>query len=99
MFRVRKLNDGLIHGDMPTVGEPDVTTTVNVQEIKCLEMVMARPKKVVHSKNPYKPKREKVSLDVKLKEGMLDGKKNFPDPSPIAIALPFPIHRIKISAC
>jgi hypothetical protein len=99
MFRVRKLNDGLIHGDMPTVGEPDVTTTVNVQEIKCLEMVMARPKKVVHSKNPYKPKREKVSLDVKLKEGMLDGNNTFPDPSPIAIALPFPIHRIKISAC
>lgn len=73
MFRVRKLNDGLIHGDMPTVGEPDITANINVQEIKCLEMVMARPKKVVHSKNPYKPKREKVSLDVKLKEGMLDG--------------------------
>jgi len=65
MFRVRKLNDGMLHGGMPTVGEGDMQPHATPQEMKCLEMVMARPKKVVHSKNPYKIKKEKLNLDLK----------------------------------
>jgi hypothetical protein len=84
------LNDGLIHGDMPTVGEPDVTTTVNVQEIKCLEMVMARPKKLSIRKIPTNLNVKKFPLTSSSKKACSTVIIHFPIPLPLPLRFHFP---------
>lgn len=42
-------------------------------DMKSIEMLMQKPRKVVHSKNPFKVKQPKIRVDRKVKHEPLDG--------------------------
>ena len=71
MFRLKKYQNK--KKAAKTARNKDPAVPGNPQDMKSLDMLMQKPKKVLHSKNPFKIKQAKIRLERRTKKEPLDG--------------------------
>ena len=75
MYRVKRVQDGKKRSDIKEkINTPSTEyTAASHEDYISLESIVRRPKKTLHSKNPYKVKRKKIPLELEVKNNPLDG--------------------------